>query len=570
MFAIRILLLFAFGTAGLFAQENSGSVSGRVVDLDTNAPVSGVTVGSRNIGYATSGPDGRYTVRGVAPGPATIFVQESNGGYLDMSLTAPRHVVVSAGREITNVDFRVRLDGTISGRVVDENDQPIGGIQVIAVYREYTVGFGNRAQEISADHLSYSAARGVTTDDRGRYAITSGVFAGRAYWILAYSPTKYGNAIADVPADIQSRRHVLRATYFPNADRLSDALPIVLHSMEHRENVDIRMPSSPSYCIDATLRAGGSGAQMRFTLADEEIYRLGSPFQATAGQRTGESGADGRIRVCDLYPGQFQLAAYRLPANGNPNSDPPEYVGAQSVTITNGDVKDVVLEALPPVAVTGAVVWDSTPPDGPGPSSINIRIQPTNVPIRRQQLPVPGAFSVVVPASYTSFRDSYSLTVFGLDAPFYIKDVTYGGSSILRKSFLPAAGPAELRVVMAHDAGRITVKVADENGNPAPRSSVLILPANAQSEADLSAAMFASTADDNGLCVLNGIPPGTYFALATNDPPPSRVLLPADTFFLERSPETLSMLLRVRSNGRQFDLAPGAMAQISLSPRPIR
>jgi len=150
-------------------------------------------------------------------------------------------------------------------------------------------------------------------------------------------PNEVRDAIADVPADIQSGAMCFGL--------LLIQMPIVCGCASDRRalagasgNVDIRMSSSPSYCIDATLRAGGSGAQMRFTLADEEIYRIGSPFQPTAGQRTGESGADGRIRVCDLYPGQFQLAAYRPRANGNANSDPPEYVGAQPVTITNGDV----------------------------------------------------------------------------------------------------------------------------------------------------------------------------------------------------------------------------------------
>jgi hypothetical protein len=206
----------------------TGTISGRVIDADTKQPLVGVQVGSRETGRVATDADGRYVLRNVAAGPATVWIQETNGGYLNMTLTPPRKVVVAAGRETSNVDFRTRLDAQISGHVIDENGEPLQGIRVSFIERIYPDG----RNVFGAAELRPWILRTVVTDDRGAYKLSDNIFAGHRYYVVAQQPKRYPNALSDVPADPESRRRVLVPTYYPNAPTLETASTAVMSIFE--------------------------------------------------------------------------------------------------------------------------------------------------------------------------------------------------------------------------------------------------------------------------------------------------------------------------------------------------
>ena len=133
VFPIVLLSVMTTSTAVRIQEAGTGSISGRIVDMDTGQPLPGARIGNRQTGWAVTEVDGRYILRNVAAGPATVWVQEANGGYTNMTLTPAKRVNVVAGGEVRGVDFRTRLDGQISGRVLDGNGEPIPGIRVSAV-----------------------------------------------------------------------------------------------------------------------------------------------------------------------------------------------------------------------------------------------------------------------------------------------------------------------------------------------------------------------------------------------------------------------------------------------------
>src|SRR5688572_18211236 len=98
----RMLILVLLVT-NLVAQTPppTGSISGRVVDVETGDPLDGISVGSQSVGRSGTDADGRYTLRNVSPGSVTVFVREANGGYTNMTLNLPKRVTVISGRETT-------------------------------------------------------------------------------------------------------------------------------------------------------------------------------------------------------------------------------------------------------------------------------------------------------------------------------------------------------------------------------------------------------------------------------------------------------------------------------------
>jgi hypothetical protein len=155
-----------------------------------------------------------------------------------------------------------------------------------------------------------------------------------------------------------------------------------------------------------------------------------------------------------------------------------------------------------------------------------------------------------------------------LTAPFYVKDIIYGGSSILHKSFLPGKGDEKLRITIGRDSGTISARVTGSNGLPATGAAVLILPAVAQSEGELGSAMIAGLTDDSGFYSASTVPPGRYHVMATNDPPPGRVFH-GEILMIDLSPETLGKLMRLRSRGQLVEVSSGNNLQVSLSPKAL-
>ena len=98
------------------ARMSAGSVSGHFYDADTGAPLAN---------FSARGPDttvgtddrGRYEIKNLSPGPQNIHIS----GWPDF-ITAS--VTVIAGEELTGVDFRFRREGSISGRITDQDKDP--------------------------------------------------------------------------------------------------------------------------------------------------------------------------------------------------------------------------------------------------------------------------------------------------------------------------------------------------------------------------------------------------------------------------------------------------------------
>jgi protocatechuate 3,4-dioxygenase beta subunit len=329
------------------AGQTTGSISGRVFDADTKAPLSNVRVRTQAASAMTDS-EGRYILSNIPPGKQSVGIED---GSLTTRPTASQTVAVMAGRNISGIDFQARLLAQVSGRVLDAGGNPITGIQVTATRKEYDGYVGRDPQPSRTDELRLSSvnARGLT-DDQGRYVIPN-LRAGLQYWIVASNPRRYPNPISDAPSDPQARKPTLATTYYPNANFFETASPILLHSREQRDGVDIRMSSASSYCIEATLTTGGRPAKMRFLLVEEAVSTPRLPSGNLPGSF--ETSDDGKVRLCDLYPGRYQLVAARL--------DPPpvtaqESIAAAAVTITNKDVQEFVLAAIPRSKISGELI----------------------------------------------------------------------------------------------------------------------------------------------------------------------------------------------------------------------
>jgi hypothetical protein len=223
------------------SSNKTGSIGGVVRDVQ-GAPIEGASVhlyvGPDRIETKT-GPDGRYVLPDLPPQDYRVTA------YVQMPLASRKPVTVSPGQDVTGIDFELLVPPRIEGRVLDENGEPVPEASVFLVGTEYQHG-----------RLRHTFRFRAMSNDQGEYVLDRFVQPGVRYAILAKPRAWDLPAVSDVPADPEMRRAVPMPTYYPRSPSLDGAERLVLRSGEVREDVDIRVLSSPSYLHGRYSAAG--------------------------------------------------------------------------------------------------------------------------------------------------------------------------------------------------------------------------------------------------------------------------------------------------------------------------
>jgi hypothetical protein len=130
--------------------------------------------------------------------------------------------------------------------------------------------------------------------------------------------------------------------------------------------------------------------------------------------------------------------------------------------------------------------------------------------------------------------------------------------------------PGTLRISVGRDGGSLTTRVQAAGGQPAGNGWVMLLPASARTEAELAASMVVGLTGEDGVHVAQGLRPGLYHVLATSVAPPAMIPVPSHVPRLEKSPETMQLLLRARSSAPQVSVPPGMTVETTVGPRVLR
>ena len=527
----------------------TGSVSGQVVDADSRTPLPGVPVRA-NGQRAVTDSAGRFRFMGLPVGPADVSVGGDDIGYAP---APPRNITILNGRDTADLDLPVRLKGSLSGKVTDENGDGVVGVSVLAIGRQFSrAGHYAGSQEFANGALWTLVVASTVSDDRGHYALS--VPAGRPHVVVAHQPRTYSNAVSDAPATSSGRPTVPVPTYYPNVPTMDAAVSLTIGSLERRMNIDIAMEYSPSRCLAATLLTPRGPERLSFALEDATIAEAQERPFATL-RRSGFTGPDGKLRVCDLYQGRFQLSAF----NANTRLGLPEYLSTSIVTITREENQDLKLLLDLPMTISGNIGWvdGTTEPDLPK-AKVRIVLQPGGL-VAGRQVFIPGDFSFVADPT-----QQYSLMVYGIAPPLYIKDIVYGGTSILHRTFFPSHGDGRLRIIVGRDSGTLTVAIPREDPGSPYGTWVVVMRSDVQSEAELATGVIAGHASVEGAFTATGLAPGTYYVLAGRGWLPGTVTLPAGEVSLDKLPSTLSALIAVRRKAEKVEVSPNGTTYVKL------
>lgn len=457
--ALALLLLSAcLGIAqDTTPAAKSSSIAGAVVQEPGSQPLKKVLVQivaedqKQGGNYtALTDADGHFSVENVAPGRYRFFVERTGfTGVNQRGLQSDTNIfTVPAGQSVTNLLFRMSPTAVITGRIIDEDGDPMSGVNVIA-------------QKKKAGKATRESVATGTTNDLGEFRL-AGLFSGQ-YWILAVpppDPRDYEHREKSPPAggkgateNENDTRYL--TTYYPGTSDSLLAAPVALKAGDEMP-VNLTLTPARTYCVRGVVT--GSDPQKATLML---VSNGGYSDRASAS----DIGPDGQFEVRGVAPGSYVAVAYS-------GTEGRLLTARQDVSVVAADVEGVKLIPQPSFTISGHLRTDV---EGGVPANLAqyaVNLRPAEVPddpalfMARDFF---GANASVDRLGNFNWKDvnpgNYIVQLLGRDAQsgFYLKSVTLAGKDVT--TGFTASGPATLEVVVGTKAGTIEGTVAEKEGS---------------------------------------------------------------------------------------------------------
>src|ERR1017187_6277560 len=205
--------------------------------------------GARSNYAATTDASGRYSITGIEPG--AYRVNANHTGFLSMQYNARRpegpgtSLDLGRAQKMTGVDFRLTPHGVVSGKITDEDGDPVEGVQVQIMRQVYNQGKKQLQQN-----------GGESTNDLGEYRL-SGITPGKYLLSATYRSRRQ---MMPGAADEPSTQEDYVTTYFPGVTDISAAAPIEMGPGDQVQGINIRLNKTRTVRVSGRVMDNSSPA----------------------------------------------------------------------------------------------------------------------------------------------------------------------------------------------------------------------------------------------------------------------------------------------------------------------
>jgi len=518
------------------AQQGTAVIAGRVVAADTGRPLKRARVvvsGGGRPHVAGTDDQGRYRVTGLPAGSYTVTAAKS--GFVDgafgqrRSLRTGSPVELVDAQQATNVDVKLARGGVVTGRVLDEEGEPLARAIVTVVRQQYVRG-----------EKQLTPAGGGQTDDRGQYRIF-GLPAGEYY----VSATAGGieEILQQAIEGAMAVDHVVESTgyaptYYPGVITAGDATKLKLAGSQELTGIDFQVQVVALARVRGTV-AGGSATISLIPEDGGPLRAAASAISAVTGsvmgfgiERAGGRGGgrggiaggglrafareDGTFSIPNVVPGKYTIIA-RM--DGGSGAGPR--MAVQSLLVSGQEV-NVTLTPAPGVQLGGTITLEAS--GTPLPQGFRgFRVVPSPLgspafagrgggrggasePTDQGQFTIsdvmPGAYVLraMAPRGWTMkaiYVDGRDIA----DIPLEIKSDNIGS----------------LNVIFTDKISSVTGAVRDGRGTGIGNVSVIAFPSDEKLWVPQSRHILTARTDSAGTYRLAAVPPGDYLIVAVED-----------------------------------------------------
>lgn len=480
--------------------KTSASIAGIVVKDPGNQPLkkAAVQVVPDEEGGSTytavSDPEGHFEINSLQPGRYRIFVERT--GFIEVDKDGRRlpgtALSLAAGQSIKDLQLHMLPAAIVTGRVVDEDGDPMANVEVSILHYGYSSG-----------HRELEQQRSERTNDVGEFRI-GGLLSGR-YFVSASPPPDFSSA---PPAKEKSENPDKTdmgyvTTYYPGTTDRSQATPLELHPGDEIP-IDFTLVPTRTFrvrgSVVGTRGAGDATGRAVVMLHPKEFNQI---FSAA------EVDKDGNFEIRGVAPGSYTVTVMR-------STGETAQLSHQDLDIVGSDVNNLRLVPVQGSQIHGQLqIENSRRLDL---SQLAVLLRPKNgndsgVVIGSEQGRVkpdgsfelqnvsPGTYTVMVAGGSQSLRDSF------------LKRVIAGGRDVTDSGLVVPGGAAfSMNVIVSPSGAAVLGTVLDDKNQPVGNATVVAVPDPAhQGQLDRYQ---QSMTDQQGHFTLHGLNPGSYTLFA--------------------------------------------------------
>jgi len=485
------------------------SIDGRVLDL-AGSPLRKVAVTAdpqqtgasqaNRSSFCSTDADGHFTLVSLEPGSYHLtFDRPGFIRHVFGSETAGENgalINLTAGQHLAGVEVRLTPEATISGRVVDQDRDPIPGVSVRLFSYRFDMGVRQPRTFAQAE-----------VDRTGAFKLT-GIGPGQ-YYIIA-TPQR-GLAESSTLPSGERVEYAYLPTYYPGSPEAAGAQAISIGPGDGSAIGDLTLRKARTVHVRGRVSSdafpGDAGRLAVRAFPDDPLSAV-TLFEAPS---SAASPKDGTFDLASVPAGRYDLMV-------TARTGQIQALARQSIVVGETDVENIVISLLPGAEIAGSVVYAgspsglSSPAPGPtvvlwsaGPGSINKFAQRVRDGSFRFRDAPPGRYMVRVTERPD---DVYLQSIRSRDGGDLLAtelDLTQGG------------GHREITVTLNLSPARVDGSVLDGDGHPLPRKVVTLAPSPPD---NTQAHRYRRTvSDEAGRFVLGGLPPGDYCLYAWHELP---------------------------------------------------
>ena len=468
-----VTLTFVCAVAGLFAQnpvpsnsqpsENPASaacvVAGRVVTAAEGGPVKSARVAlmpdhSRSheqIYAATTDNDGQFTIKGIPPGRYRFLA--SHSGFVQQHYkAAPGEsgpiFSLSAGEKVSGALFRLVAAVVITGRVSNEDGDPMQRVEVVALRRPSEEEMED--DDIRPRKVRMQSVGSAETDDRGQYRIF-GLKPGEYYVRAEDAFRPHGGMVVDESYWMtRSLGSEYGAAYYPGVNQAAQAQVIPIKAGEEvQADVALRRVKT----VDIAGRVIGPSGPVADTMVRlEPADRSDSDLD-----RSDNTDEKGNFHLRGVPEGTYYIVAYQR----QENAAVFESRVRQKVEVMGENIESLTISLNTGTTIQGRIRID-------GSSAVALDRVGLALSSVDEDGQMGGHGDVKKDGSFeikSVYDGNYALHVWGLEGDAYVKSVRRGPDDLLDKGLQVEGGSSgKIEMVIGTDGAQLDGSVADDEG----------------------------------------------------------------------------------------------------------
>ena len=512
--------------------QEPATVEGQVLNAATGEPLKRASVTLRRSsssetsgaprGYtAMTDASGRFAIAGAVPGEYRLSARRN--GFVDADygsrdyLRAGATVTLKPGQRMGDVVFQMTPHGVITGRVVDEDGEPVAGVRMQALRNRYPQG---RRQLVEYGEGG--------TNDIGEYRI-AGLPPGR-YYISASPRRNYDRGMQAAGAQPEEE---YATTFFPGTSDAAAAAAVDMAAGSQLRGLDLTLRRHRTVYVRGRVTGFQSSGRQRVML-----FLRPRGAAAPSMNRPGNVDSNGNFEFRGVAPGSYMLVA-AVPERGRGG-----LTARLPVEVGNASLENIGLALNPPLNVAGRVMADSQTVVNLAGVEVSLRplepvmFGPSTPPARVQQ---DGTFSFANVSA-----DEYMVTLSGLPDGFYVKVVAAGGQNVQLSGIDLNRGIAGgVEILLSPHAGQVT-GVA-QNGEESVAGATVVMIPQEKERRGLAQYYRTASADAAGRFAVKNLDPGQYRIFAWRE-------LEAGAYFdpdFMRAVENQGEPVSIREDGRE-------------------